>query len=526
MRAESLARSGAVSLAGSAVAALAALALTVVLGNGAGPEGTGLFFQAIGVFTVLTQSLKLGTNSTIIRSVAAQRARGVHGELWPLTVIAVVPVLLASAVTGVLVWWLADSLASVLGGGSELTGVLRSLAPYLVIAAVMGVLQTLTRMVNGVVAFSLLQNVLLPVARLAAVLTALLLGLTATQAVSAWLAPIPAVLLITVLLLIRPLRRDARDRRAEPGDRPGTRAAAGEFWRFSSARGVGAMLETAYEWADVLLVAALASPAAAGVYAVVTRAVRAGQIVDRAMRIAVSPRISALLALGEREQARDLHTSVTRVMVLATWPYYLTLAALGPAVLAVFGDGFGDGALALAVISGTVMVSAAAGMLQSILLQGGHSSWQMGNKALALALLVTLNLVLVPPLGLAGAALAWLVSTLVDIVLAAVQVHRGMGVHLQPQKLLLSAALPLLVYGGGGLALRPLVGESPLLALAAVVALSVPYLATLLLLRRRLGLDRLIRSLRRRSGAPSSPAVAQDADDRASESPQTLPTRH
>src|SRR5699024_11510943 len=101
------------------------------------------------------------------------------------------------------------------------------------------------------------------------------------------------------------------------------------FWRFPCRRSISAASETALEWADVLLVAALASPSAAGIYAVVTRAVRAGGLVDKAMRVAVSPTISALLAHGRTEEASRLHTTVVRAMILMNWPFYLVLITLG-----------------------------------------------------------------------------------------------------------------------------------------------------------------------------------------------------
>ncbi|WBU38832.1 lipopolysaccharide biosynthesis protein [Homoserinibacter sp. YIM 151385] len=533
-RRESLARGGLTSLVGSAVAALAALALAVVLGNGAGAEGTGRFFQAVAVFTVITQALKLGTNSAIVRVVAEQRAVGARGELWRTALVAVLPVLVASALTGLAVWLAAEQLAGALGGDGRLAELLRILAPYLVIAAAMGVLHTVTRMVNGVAAFTLLQSVLLPLARLGAVLAALALGLGSQTAVAAWLAPVPLVLLVTIALLVRPLLRDWRERRAARGS---TGAHAREFWRFSSARGVGAALETAAEWADVLLVAAIASPAAAGVYAVVTRSVRAGQVVDRAMRIAVAPRISTLLALGDVAEASRLHTAVTRVMILMAWPFYLGLAVFAPAVLAVFGPEFAAGAGVLAVIAVAAMVQSSTGMLQSVLLQGGHASWQLGNKAAALAVAVAANLALLPLIGLWGAAIAWTAAMLVDLGLAAWQVHRRMRVRLEPGRLLLPAAIPLVLVGGPGLLLGPLVGASPWRALLALAALAVPYLLVLWLLRRRLGLDRVLHSLLGRrdrdtadgGGIPPEPsapaAVGEDPADAPTKPPSALAAR-
>ena len=167
---------------------------------------------------------------------------------------------------------------------------------------------------------------------------------------------------------------------------------------------MGGSLEILLEWSDVLIVAALTSPAEAGVYAIVTRTVRAGEVVDHSMRIAVTPTISRHLARGESAATRALHTTVTRAMILISWPFYLTLAIMGPAILGLFGPGFESGAAPLVILSGAMLVASSAGMLPSILIQGGHSSWQVANKSVVLIASVAFNLLLVPVLGIIGAA--------------------------------------------------------------------------------------------------------------------------
>ncbi|QTV80194.1 lipopolysaccharide biosynthesis protein [Microbacterium sp. NIBRBAC000506063] len=290
-------------------------------------------------------------------------------------------------------------------------------------------------------------------------------------------------LLITAIVIAPPLVRDYRRRASsEKSDRPTFR----RFWRFNSPRAVNGALEIGLEWADVLIVAALASPAAAGVYAVATRAVRVGGLVDKAMRVSVSPTTSAQLARGERQEASALHTKVVRVMILLNWPFYLLLMSMGGSVLLIFGSEFAQGWGPMALIASAMMFQTAAGMLQSILLQGGRSTWQMYNKSLALALSIGGNLLLVPLLGVWGAAVTWVVVMVVDNLLAAYQVHWRMGVHLQPRRLLIPALVPVVVYGVGGGFFTWVGGTSILNLLLAAVVLSAIYALALWVLRRPL----------------------------------------
>src|SRR5690606_38707283 len=124
------------------------------------------------------------------------------------------------------------------GQQEDFASLLRQLAFLISLSAVLAVLQTLTRMLNSVLMFTMLQNVLLPAGRVALVGLALWWGMDAFEVVFAWALSIPFWVLVTVGILLPKLREDRklRERRLAPGT---TR----EFWNFSASRGVGAALE-------------------------------------------------------------------------------------------------------------------------------------------------------------------------------------------------------------------------------------------------------------------------------------------
>ncbi|WP_022893729.1 lipopolysaccharide biosynthesis protein [Agromyces subbeticus] len=493
MRAERLARSGLLGLLGSIIAATAAFAVALVVGNALGASGTGLFFQAVAIFTIASQVLRLGTGSGIVRTVSEQHAFGRHGEAWRTVVIAAVPVAVLSTLVAAAIWWSAPWLAEWLvppGGSERFEAYLTFMAPFIPIGALLAVLQMASRMLDGIVTYTVAHAIAFPITRLAAVVGALLVVGTAFSGFAAWLWVNPLWLLIAAALLARPFIRDWR-RRAEALET--LPAASRRFWAFSGARAVGGSLEIVLEWSDVLIVAALTSPAEAGVYAIVTRTVRAGQVVDHSMRLAVSPTLSRLLALGESAATRALHTSVARAMIIVSWPFYLTLAIMGPAILGLFGPGFESGAVPLVIVSGAMMVASSAGMLQSIILQGGHSSWQVGNKSVVLVTSVALNLLLVPLLGIVGAAATWAFVTLLDTAIAAWQVHRRMGVGVNLRRLIPAMIVPAIVFGAGLGFVRLVFGTSAGALIGGVLGVGLVYLAVLWVLRHRLGIESLWR---------------------------------
>jgi O-antigen/teichoic acid export membrane protein len=492
LRTENLPRAGLISMVGSGVSAAAAMLLTIIVGRSLSASGTGLFFQAIGLFTIASQVLRFGTATGLTRSMASQQVRNVSGAQLRTLLIAVVPCAVLAVVTSIGIWIFADPLSRLLGSSGEeesLAQSLRLLAPFLSIAVVLGVLQSALRLVRGVGSFTVLQNILLPVSRLVGVASLAAVGLQAS--LLGWSLPLPLWLVVTVALLWRPLARDRAMHDTATGDQERWQ----DFWRFSLARGLAATLEILLDWSDVLIVAALTTPSTAGVYAVVTRIVRAGQIVDRSVRVALSPRIAAMLAKGEHGATSELHSGVARLMVLTAWPFYLTLVVMGEAVLRLFGSEFVVGAGVLQVLALSMMVAVAAGMLQSITLQAGRSSWQVVNKSVAVSLSVVLNLLLVPRMGIAGAAVTWAIVVLVDTLLASYQVHFKLGVHLHPDRLVSAMLLSTGVFGLLGLAVRAVVGTSFGSLLVYLAVCGSTYLVLLWRFRAHFGLERVARRL-------------------------------
>jgi O-antigen/teichoic acid export membrane protein len=487
---ERLARAGGMSLAGSVFAAVLAFVLAVVVGRGLGTSGTGLFFQVIGLFTIAATVLRLGADTGLVRSLSQQTATGRTADLHRTVIIALAPVVAIGVIAAVALWLFAPTVADLLAVPAErdeMISLVRWLAPFVGIAALLSVLLGGLRGIGRVAPYVLVQNVAVPVSRLALVLIAIGVGAGFAGSVLGWAAPLPVWCLAAAVLLIRQLAKSVRGTRSASATPRGPLAR--QFWGFSSARGIAAAIEITLEWADVLLVAALASTSDAGIYAVVTRCVRAGQVVDQALRVTVGPRISALLATGEIAEARRLYAAGTKAMVLLTWPFYLMLAVMGPAILGLFGPGFRAGAPVLLVISIAMMLMAAAGMLQSVLLMGGRSSWQMRNKAVELVVSITLNMILIPALGILGAGVTWAAVVLLDLGMAGWQVHRRLGVGLSLRTIRTPMLLTLGVFGVGGIIIRGILGATFLGLVVFVAALSVVYLGLVWLTRSGLGLD-------------------------------------
>jgi O-antigen/teichoic acid export membrane protein len=338
----------------------------------------------------------------------------------------------------------------------------------------------------------LLQNIVLPVLRLVGVAIVLALGAGATTTLLAWMVPVLLVLAASTTVVLRLLARQVAISTAEPAVGAQQRHLTRRFWSFSAARGVSSAVEILLEWADVLLVGLMTSPREAGIYAVVTRCARASEVIHQAVRIAIGPQIAAALAKRAIAEARQIYGLTTAAMIWLGWPFFLVLAVFGDSILSIFGPGFDEGAASLAILSLAMALALATGTVQTILLMGGRSSWQLIDKSIALVLNVALNIVLIPVWGIEGAAVAWAITILVDTAIVVYQVQVLMRLRPQGRLLAMAAGVSLLFAGVPIVAARLLFGSTIPIMLATIVVVGVVYLAVSWPLRHRLGLTALL----------------------------------
>lgn len=507
MRAAGPVTSGALTLLAGALGAVVNLVVGVTVGRVLGPEGAGVFFAVVAAATIAAGTARLGVDTGLVRLVAAARAIDRPQDVAVLVRAALPPVMVAATLVAV--------------GGSTLALVvetpwwaLTAVAVTAGLLAVTAVLLAVTRGFADAATYPVLQSVLLPVGRAGAVLVALAVGGGSAAVLVAWAVPVPVVLALAVLVVVRHL---SAARHAAAG-RPGDPRQGRELWRFSGARGVAAAVEVALEWVDVLMVGALAGAGAAGAYAVVTRCVRASEVVQQAARLVASPAVSSAFARGDPAAVRRLQRLTAAATTWVAWPFLAQLAVFGDVVLSWFGPGFVAGHAALVVLCVALAVQARAGAVQTVLLMAGRSRWQLLDKAGGLGLLVVLDLALVPVLGVTGAAIGWASVLVIDTAVVTAQVRRLVGSTPGPSPARTAAIASVLVVALPALVARQVLGASTAVLAGSILVLGGAHLASGWALRGRLGLSDLgARPRARRRGrapGPTRPPRARPVRER------------
>lgn len=493
------ARGGGWGFLGSAANAVFGFALVALITRMVGAHGAGALFTGVAVFTILSNACKLGADTGLVRFVSRDLATDGGRRVGALIRTAVVPGAVASTAAAVLLYTsspLATSLLPALPPGDALA-LVRLFALFLPLATVSLVLLGATRGHGTVLPFVGVEQVGKPVLRVLLAVPIAILAPGVLTLAAAWLVPSLVGAAVAWLALRR--CRVAHGRAQQPEDAVPWR----EFWAFAAPRAISSVFDISAVWVGVILLSALATSEEAGVYTAIGRVITAGTLLQLAIRLAVAPEISRLLALGETHQARGLHRVSTRWIVLFSWPLFVILACFPGTVLSVFGAGFDQGADALLVLCAASVINIAVGNAQTVLLMAGKSSWHLAVTGGAFAVQVATGLLTVPRWGVLGAALSWGAAIIVENLGSAVLVRHRLGFTTIDRGYLAAAGAGLCVTAAMALPARLLAGDTAA-GLAAAITLAICVLSiSLWRYRTMLGVIDLVDVLRRRVTAGS-----------------------
>lgn len=157
---------------------------------------------------------------------------------------------------------------------------------------------------------------------------------------------------------------------------------------------------------DILLVGHLLDPHSVAIYFAVIRTSGLIGFIAFSVNAFAVPRFAEIHSTGSRA---DLQAFVSHVIRMMFWPSLLAavaMALLGPTLLSLFGPDFGAGYPAMLVVLVGLVLRAATLPVEYLLNMTGHHRDTMRVYAAAAAANVALNLVLIPALGILGAAVA------------------------------------------------------------------------------------------------------------------------
>jgi O-antigen/teichoic acid export membrane protein len=212
-----------------------------------------------------------------------------------------------------------------------------------------------------------------------------------------------------------------------------------------------------------------------------------------------------MFALGDRQGANRVYQATTAWLILLTWPFYLLAVSYGPQIITVFGRSYQAGGTVMVILGLTMLLATGCGQVDMVLVTTGRSSWSLLNGLLAVLVNVGLDIVLIPPYGIVGAAIGWSAAIIVTNLLPLAQIALAERLHPFGRGASVAAVLSVISFAGLPLAARALLGHGAVISLAGIACGCVVMAAGTWRFRRDLNLAAMpgtaqLTSLARRLG--------------------------
>jgi O-antigen/teichoic acid export membrane protein len=396
-------------------AAAASFLLAVIVARLLGARDAGVFYLVVSIALIGAAVGQLGLGDTLMRFIAADRAGG-RSRSAARTYRTGLGLAAAATVTvGLLLFALAGPMAGLFELTDE-SGAFRwaalAVIPVVVVTINSRVLMGLDRPLAGAITLNLI-----PPAAAGAALVVLAVD-SPDGAAALWTAVFFLVAVGGVVVLLRVTRHpDGTDRGAP----------VGTLLRSSLPLLVVAAGTLAITWTDTLMLGALRTAEDVGVYNSARQAAAVIGLVLLALNSVVAPRFSALFEAGRLDELARLARGAARLGALVAAPALLIALIVPTVVLGVFGSEFVEGDNVLRLLAVAQFINVAAGAVGYVLIMTGNELGLSYTLLIAVALNLVLNLSLIPPLGMEGAAIATAASLAAFNLLAAWGARRAVG---------------------------------------------------------------------------------------------------
>jgi O-antigen/teichoic acid export membrane protein len=414
-----VARGGGITLVGKIFTNATRVIIAFIVPRLLGAEQYGMYQLALSAITLLAGITILGLDGALVRFLAIYVARGDKERTWGTILFGVgLPLVLGSiASVGLFVfsYQVADRIFHDV-----------SMAPLLQVASVIiplsvsgdsliGALRGFKNMKYPVIAKFIAQ----PLVKVVLIGVVALMDLRAVYAVVIF----GIGELITALMLIYYLNR------LFPLNIPVTTARVDftAIIKFTVPAFMAELLDVFRTNIQTLLMGSLGSFAGVGIFTVANQLNTLGHDFYSSINTAAKPYIAELHDRKEMQQLQKIYQVANKWSFIVNMPFFLTMILFPVQILSIFGKSFQNGVPALMIMACASLVDVATGMGGAVINMTGYTRLKLLNNIVGLSISLVLNVLLIPPYGVVGAAISALVVFTALNTIRIVQVYYIMG---------------------------------------------------------------------------------------------------
>jgi O-antigen/teichoic acid export membrane protein len=393
------AKGGAINFVGTLFGYAGQFALGLLLARFMGAEQYGLYSLADTALSLATGLALLGLGEAVVRYVSIFADRRDEGGLWGTLQIGLGIPFIIGVLAGMFLFVFADSFARLAFQEPRLAPLLRIVAFTIPFSTLMysaaSATQGFKQMQHKVIA----QDISMAVIKLILVAAVIVfIGLNAVRAMTVYAIAVIAasVMLLYFLHRLFPVNRPFRAARLNTK----------QMLVFSLPLYFSRLIAMFGSNLQTVLLGVLNTVTSVGVFTAASRVSTIGTLFHSSIVVSAMPVVSELYSRGEKEQLGHVYQTMTKWTFTFNLPMFLIIIMFSKPILSIFGDSFVAGSFALTILAFGSLVNAGTGICGVLITMTGYTWLRTINSLLVLALTLTLNLLLIPRMGIVGAAIA------------------------------------------------------------------------------------------------------------------------
>jgi O-antigen/teichoic acid export membrane protein len=414
-----IARGTGIAVIGLTLGLMFSFIVRLIIARYGAPADYGIFSLALAVLNIAAMLSGLGLYQGAARYIAYFRGKDDAAKVKSTISASIKLSAAVSIILSLAVFLAAEPIALKLFHTSELVLPLKIFAAGIPFFTLIQVLAAIFRGFDRIEPMIIFQYLALNVLFIIFLSLIIVAGLPLTTVFYAYLAAL--VITFCALAIYTARRLPQQTGSASPA---GTQPITKELLLFSLPLMGVAMLNMLTVWTATLLLGYFKTPEIVGLY---NAANPLAQFISEplfALAIIYTPVATGLFARNQISQLRINYTISTKWILFITLPVFLVLFLFPEAVLSLFfGTAYIPAAIALRVLSLGFIINNLLGPNAATLLAMGHSRFLMWTFLTATILNILLNVLLIPPLGIVGAAIASVASLCLTNITVSVKLY-------------------------------------------------------------------------------------------------------
>lgn len=415
-----IARGVGVGSFGQAIGRLLGFAIHLVLARMLGPSLFGAYVLGTTIVQLTNVLSQLGMDNGVVRWVSHHRAAGDDARVKGIIVQALLITFVLSVLLGAAMFFAAGFLAVRVFEKPFMETMLKAFSFSVPFLTVMSMSLGATQAFKVVKYQVFVRQVVQPMVDLGLVGLFYLLGAPVFGAVGAYVLS----MVLGSVLALRYLRKvfpKITNRQLAPVFE--TR----DLFRVSGPMTVANFMRHLNTWASTLVVGAVLTTGAVGIYNSAARTALLATVIVVAFNSIFSPIIADLYGRGLMRELEKLYKDVSRWLFTGNLAFFLGTVLLAKDVMSVFGPKFVSGWPVLVIIAGAQMFGASVGSTGRVLAMTDRQRVIMYATMGTVLLNLVLNFLLVPRYGIIGSAVATAVAMAATNFVTLLAVKRSLG---------------------------------------------------------------------------------------------------